>query len=273
MRLGRAVRQHLGGQELTRIGSRLQRKRLLPCGDFAGQIASRIFPVLDWEERLASGAIEKKYETLFTGLSHSVDTLALTGNGDKHRRRRKITVPNIVLHCLKMPDATAGLGIESEQAVGKKVIAEAVTSVEIKRSRSGGNVQDSSLRVERHSGPVVRSAAVRPCIFGPGFVSEFSGMWDRVEAPAKFACTDIVGADIARRRREGFRITTSHDENVFVNYRGTGQRNRYRCGIAAQVFAKIDATMIAEALNRLASIGVQHVDKVHHSDDDATVFI
>ena len=41
-------------------------------------------------------------------------------------RRRKIAIPQIVMHALKMPDALAGVGVEREQAIGEEIVAEAV---------------------------------------------------------------------------------------------------------------------------------------------------
>ena len=42
-------------------------------------------------------------------------------------------------------------------------------------------------------------------------------------------------------------------------------------GIASEIFAKIDAAVIAESCDRLASRGVERVNKVHNADDDALV--
>src|SRR6185437_4654370 len=51
--LGRTRREHVLSQQLTRIRLRLYRQALFRCGHFAGQVALRIFLVLDWEQWLA----------------------------------------------------------------------------------------------------------------------------------------------------------------------------------------------------------------------------
>ena len=78
-------------------------------------------------------AVEQKDETLLGGLRDRVYFLAFAFHGQEHRRGGKIAVPKIVSHSLKMPDAFARLGVQSDQAICKQIVPDAVGAVEIKR--------------------------------------------------------------------------------------------------------------------------------------------
>src|SRR6478672_6132983 len=104
VRLRRSVGQHVFGQDLARIRCGLRRKALLICSTFPGEIALRIFLVLDGKERLAGGAIEKIDESLLAGLSDSIDVFAVMLDRDQYWRRREVAVPYVVLNGLEMPD-------------------------------------------------------------------------------------------------------------------------------------------------------------------------
>src|SRR5260370_1212622 len=113
----RAVGQHFFSEKLARIGSGLGGKRLLGGGDFAGNGARGIFPIFHGEKRFAVAAVEQIDKTLLGGLRDGIDTFATALHGEQRGRRRKIAVPEIVLHALKMPDALAGFGVQRDQSV------------------------------------------------------------------------------------------------------------------------------------------------------------
>jgi len=54
---------------------------------------------------------------------------------------------------LKMPDAAAGAGVEGEYAVGEKVVADAVGSIEIEKMRSRWRRRPCEFRIDAQAGP------------------------------------------------------------------------------------------------------------------------
>src|SRR5882762_10112494 len=101
------------------------------------------------------------------------------------------------MYALKMPEAFSGAGVESEQAVGEKVVADAIGGVKIGCGGTGRGVDDAANGVERHFSPVVCGAAGFPSVFWPGVVAEFAGLRNSVKGPAKFSGANIEGANIA----------------------------------------------------------------------------
>ena len=156
-----------------------------------------------------------------------------------------------------MPDALAGIGIQREQGVGEEIVAQPVGAVEIAGGRTGGDEDDAALCIHRHAGPVVGGAGVGPRVFRPCLVAEFAGMRNGVELPAQFAGADVVGADVAGRRGQRFGLPSAHYQQVFVNDAGAGEDDGLLCRIAAQIFAQIDAAVLAERRNRLAGAGIR----------------
>src|SRR5690348_9351893 len=130
---------------------------------------------------------------------------------DQDRRGREIPVPDIVMHTLEMPYALAGLGIEGKQAVSEQVITHAVSAIEIEGSRAGRDVNDSTVPVESHSGPVVNGAGALPGILGPSLVAELARSRNRMKRPAQPTGTNLVGSDVAIGRGQGLGLAPAHD--------------------------------------------------------------
>ncbi len=61
---------------------------------------------------------------------------------------------------LEMPDTLAGFGVESEQAVGKEVVADAIGPVEIERGRTGGHEKHAAFRIQRHTAQLLAEPLV-----------------------------------------------------------------------------------------------------------------
>jgi hypothetical protein len=68
-------------------------------------------------------------------------------HGNQIRRRGWVAVPEVVVDKLVVPKICSGPGIKRKQAVGVEVISVTVSTVEIRRSRACGNVNDSQVRV------------------------------------------------------------------------------------------------------------------------------
>src|SRR5579863_10083309 len=98
-----------------------------------------------------------------------------------------------MMNRLEMPDAVSGVSIQSKEAVCEEVVADPVGTVEVRGRRPGRHIDNAALYVHRHPRPVVSRAAVRPRVFGPGVVSVFAGVRNRVEGPPNRAGTNVIG--------------------------------------------------------------------------------
>src|SRR5713101_1687967 len=156
-----------------------------------------------------------------------------------------------------MPETFAGAGIEGEQAVGEEVVTDAIGAIKIKSGGTSGNVDDSSNRIERHSGPIVGGSAGFPGVTWPGFVAEFAGSRNGMKRPAKFAGADVEGANIARRSGKCFWIASTDDDQVFEDDSGAGENDGVGAGrFAAEIFAEINAAGVAKIRDGFAGGGV-----------------
>src|SRR5690348_8248180 len=116
-----------------------------------------------------------------------------------------------------MPDSFACLCVECEQAVSEKIVANAIRPVEIKCRGSGRHVNDTSLRIKRHPGPAVGSAACFPCIFRPRVITELAGMRNGVEGPPQLPRPELVRTNVARRSWKCFGVASAYNDEVFIN--------------------------------------------------------
>ena len=164
-------------------GARLCRERLRRPGLLAGHVALRHRTLLDRPERLAGHAVEHIQETGLARVRHGVDAAAVVAHGDELRRRHVVEIPEIVMHGLEMPEPFAGARVERQQAVGEEIRAVPIRAVEIVGRRSGRDVDDAALLVDRHRAPVVRAAGVLVGVLRPGLVAELAGHRDGVKLP------------------------------------------------------------------------------------------
>ncbi len=168
-----------------------------------------------------------------------------------------------------MPEAFASAGVERKQAVGEEIVAKAIRTIKIKSGGASGNVNDSANGIERHSGPVVCGTSGFPGVGRPGVIAKFAGLRNGVKRPAKFAGADLEGTNVAGRSRKGFRIASADDNQVFEDDAGTGENDGVGAGrFAAEILAKVDATVVAEIGNGFARGGIERVKKIHHADED-----
>jgi len=70
------------------------------------------------------------------------------------------------MHSLKMPDATPGIGIQSDEGIRVQVVAQPISAVEVGDCRSGRRVDDSAPRIQRKTSPIVGGSAVLPGMGG-----------------------------------------------------------------------------------------------------------
>src|SRR5580698_10125431 len=121
-----------------------------------------------------------------------------------------------------MPDALAGVGVESQQSICKEIIANTIAPIEIKGSRTCRHINDPSLGIQRHAAPVIGRAGGLPRRGWPCFIPELTWMRDGMEAPAKFSRANIERTNISRWRGKSLGHFTAYDDEILVN--NTGRR-------------------------------------------------
>src|SRR3954468_19050111 len=126
-------------------------------------------------------------------------------DGDQYGRGGEIPIPDVMMHCLEVPDAFAGFRVQRQFTIAEQVIAQPVTTVKVKRGRTGRNVNDAGLLIYRHSGPVIGAAAFLPRVFRPGVITEFAGMRNGMKTPALLSGADIIGAYVSWKSRQSLR--------------------------------------------------------------------
>src|SRR5262245_24629286 len=104
------------------------------------------------------------------------------------------------MYGLEMPQAFAGLRVESDQTVAEEIVSLAVAAVKIEARRSERNIGDAALFIDGHLAPVVDAAGGFIELLRPGVITELAGMRDRVKNPCKLAGPDVVGMNVARNR-------------------------------------------------------------------------
>src|SRR5579864_6130074 len=269
--LGCPLREHLLSQDLARERRRLEGKGLLGRGLLAVHFSLWNVTILDGEQRLAVVALENKDHAGLGDLSDGIHQLAVSHHGYQVRGRGKVAIPEIVLHGLKMPDALAGRGLQSDQRVGEQIVAQTVGSVEIEGRRAGRHEDQAALFIHAHARPVVRRAAVFPGVLGPGFIPEFAGMRNGVKAPANFSGADVERADVAGRTREILAHEAADDEQVAIDDAWGCGRNRNLTRIAPKSLAEIDAAGIPETGDGCAGLGIERIQIMPRDEENALI--
>ena len=83
------------------------------------------------EKGCVGDAIENEDEPLLGRLGHGIDDFAIAPDTEQRGGRGKIAIPDVVLDRLEMPEPLAGLCIEREKGVRKKIVPGTVGAVEI----------------------------------------------------------------------------------------------------------------------------------------------
>ena len=269
--LRRPRRHHVLSKHLPGKRLRLRRDGLRIGSRFSGHVARRKLPVLNWKQWLTVGAIKDKDVAVLGRLRDGVNRAAVAFDRDETGRRRRIAIPDVVPHDLKVPDTLAGLRVERDEAVGVEVVAKPVAAVEIRRCRTGRDVHDSARRIERHARPVVCPAVYLPGILRPRLVPGFTRMRDRVKNPAQFARAGAVRAHVTGRRRQTLADAATDDQQVLVDDAWRRQAHRLTAGISPEIGAQIDAAVVAKRRNRLPRARVERIQILMDGGEDSLV--
>ena len=155
----------------------------------------------------------------------------------------------------------AGAGIECQNAIGKKIVADAVRSIEVEGTGSGRGEDDAKLGIDAESGPGIGAARDLIRIGRPGFVAEFTRVRDGVEDPPLFASVDIEGANVAGRSGQRLRDCARHDDHVLENHSRAGSADADGLRRTVEAEAQVDAAVVAETRDRLTGQPVERVEK------------
>src|SRR5205814_9329737 len=182
---------------------------------FAWYIAGWHTPFADGPHRLSLYAIEDVEKAGLPCLCHDVDRLAISPNRRQLRRGSVVVVPQIVMDHLEMPQPFPGSCVEGKQRRAKEIRAVAIGTVEIVGGRTEREVRDRPLLVDGELAPRVHAADVLPRILRPRLVSEFTGMWNRVELPHKLTGDDVECPQIAGGRHVVLTRCRTKNDQVF----------------------------------------------------------
>src|ERR1051326_4734780 len=98
---------------------------------------------------------------------------------------------------LIVPLALAGGGVDGEEAIGKKILANSVRTPEIKRRRTDGDVYDPTLFIQRHAAPTIHATDEFPSVRWPGFVAEIARLWNGSKGPNRFSGSNVVSSHVS----------------------------------------------------------------------------
>src|SRR3984893_11785132 len=117
-----------------------------------------------------------------------------------------------------MPDSLARPCVQGNQTISEEIVADAIGAVEVKCRRTCWDIDNAAPVIECHPGPIVRGAAGLPRILRPSVVAKFTGMRDGVERPAQLTGSNVVGANVAGRRRKSLGVAATEYHQVLVHY-------------------------------------------------------
>ena len=119
--------QNIAQASLAQFGAReggwLQRDGLGRPGLVLPDHALRDRPFLDWKQRLARLPVEHENIAVFGDLRDRIDALATVHYSNQIGLGRHVSVPQVVVHNLVVPDALTGADIEGDDAVGKEILS------------------------------------------------------------------------------------------------------------------------------------------------------
>jgi hypothetical protein len=118
---------------VTRERRRFQRERLRRPRLLAGNVARRDRTLLDAEHRLPGRAVEHEDESHLGDLDHDGSRATCVRDVSQNRLRRRVEVPQIVVHQLRVPPPVTGCRIQRDQRVAEQILSRAIATEEVVR--------------------------------------------------------------------------------------------------------------------------------------------
>ena len=99
---------------------------------------------------------------------------------------------------LIVPDAASGFHVETNDTVGKKVVAGPMTAVVVAGWCFDRKINVAQFEICTDRRPDCGIAGVLPGIVAPGVVAEFAGLRNGVKRPQQTPAADIVSTHVTR---------------------------------------------------------------------------
>ena len=195
--LRREIHQGIFAQALHIERRRLGWKRLGLRQFFARNDGSRHWQFFDRPDRFAGFPIKGVDQALLGRLHDDRGRSLICHHIQQYWRRRRVEIPDVMVHQLIMPGPFASAGMESDQGCAVEVVAGMVATIVVDGDAVGGNVDQAQFQIRRDRGPGRDIAGILPGIIFPGFVPVFAGLGDDVEFPQEFTGRGIVTQHVA----------------------------------------------------------------------------
>ena len=215
VRLRRAGGQHvLASAAAARTAPACVGQRLRLGRDFAGHVLAGNLRYSIGNSGLPFARSNSEDEALLGGLRDGVDRAgrrAVTRH--ERRRRRKVAIPDVVLDAPGSARCACRCRRRAPAASWRRDCRRGDS-----RRRSRPPPSRSARRRSRAPRrPPCPAQLLAPPVYGPrvlrpGLVARLARMRNGVERPAQLAGADVVGADVARRRRQPFALAAADDE-------------------------------------------------------------
>src|ERR1022692_3654312 len=156
-------------------------------GSFAGHAGLGHRPLLDGPHRLAGDAVENECESLFCDLCDGLDPFSAHRNVGENWSRREVPVPKVVVNGLEVPNALPGPRVQTNQAVGKEIVAQPVCAVEIAGGHFHRDVHVAEFFITTERTPGAGVSGILPRVLLPRFVTQLTGVGNRSKGPDALA--------------------------------------------------------------------------------------
>src|ERR1700675_1347630 len=142
-----------------------------------------------------------------------------------------------MMNPLKVPQSLPSRGLQRQERVSEKIIANAIGAIHVGHRRPSGRVDNAPHWIQRKSRPVISCASLPPRVLGPCVNAELAWSRNRVKYPPQFAGTYVIRADVTGRRRFSLGGPKAHDDQILVDDARRCQRHIVLGVIAPQSLA------------------------------------
>src|SRR6267142_876045 len=187
-------------------------------------------------------------------------------------RRHQVVIPHVVVDQLIMPDQLARLAIETNQGVGKQILARPLPAVQTIVRRGQPNIDVSQGLIDAEAPPGIQVARKCPGVVAPRLAPKIARRRHHVKGPTEAAGSDVETTDIVRYTfpfRAGVLVPvrSGEDDDVADDDGGAGP------GIVASPRAirgaQVHASLDAEVRKGLARFRVERLQVLAARNEDA----
>src|SRR5258708_34191814 len=154
--------------------------------------------LVDADQRLAGHAVKNITPSGYAYFRDGRAKLAVVFQIKPDHGARRIIIPQVVMHLLKVPAVLARLCLDGKNGHREQVIAFAQAAVEIRRGVAGREINQAMLRIDRGRLPHHGAALPPHCtVLRPALVTHLTGSGYGVERPQGLAILRAEGSDTA----------------------------------------------------------------------------